>query len=171
MAENQQNVQLASTKSFIRNLRGGSTKNSHRDLNSEQPPIAPPVVPTNDAYSSIRSSHSVQLVSNDAAINPNNNNNNMSSFTSTKFRSSSTIHKSASIKNSPIPPPRVTAIDQPQNKPDLDDSKPFSTNIQGSPLLSTFRHSEIENRRGTFYIDQLKYFLFFLLNLISYHKT
>jgi hypothetical protein len=151
----QQQAHLSSAKSFMRNLRGGSTKSSHRDLNNDSltTPItnnvvAPPVIPNDVAYASIRSSHSVQLVNNEPV-----NNNNTSSFSSNKFRSSSTLLKS-SAKNSPIPPPRVHTIEN--NSVVIEDlsfsSLPKSLelinkvssinnnqNFNGSPVMSTFK--------------------------------
>ena len=152
----QQQAHLSSAKSFMRNLRGGSTKSSHRDLNNDSLTttttitnnvVAPPVIPNDVAYASIRSSHSVQLVNNEPV------NNNTSSFSSNKFRSSSTLLKS-SAKNSPIPPPRVHTI---ENNGGINEDLSFSSlpkslevinkvssinnnqNFNGSPVMSTFK--------------------------------
>jgi hypothetical protein len=118
--------QLTSAKSFMRNMRGGSTKSSQRELNNEQ-------ITNNDAYSSIRSSHSVHKTNNTSSFISNNN----------TFRSSTTI-----AKNSPIPPPRVATIEQQHQIEDQEsfNSLPRNTDLinnktaQESPILSTFRH-------------------------------
>ena len=109
-----QQIQLQTAKSFMRNMRGGSTKSSQRELNYEQ----------TAAINSDRSS----TINNTSSFLSNNN----------TFRSSSTF-----AKNSPIPPPRVAAATtvEDQQEP-LSRNVDLINKAQGSPILSTFRNGK-----------------------------